>query len=169
MDAASLGRAQAVGYPLGRLTRLGAELHMVGQGLERITARWADFLSYFDFVLDGGDALMKPTEHDNLLFDDGAFSRSRKYFWAIDCLSEFELSISDNITQWELYKSARLPRIEELAELDQRQLSFADRQYRVLQNQRESFRQKLALTKALRDAVGMTQTYSKRFSYFPAL
>ena len=31
---------------------------------------------------------MDPSEHDNLLFDDGAFSRSRRYFWAIDCLSE---------------------------------------------------------------------------------
>ena len=31
---------------------------------------------------------MEPNEHDNLLFDDGAFSRSRRYFWAIDCLSE---------------------------------------------------------------------------------
>ena len=31
---------------------------------------------------------MDPSGHDNLLFDDGAFSRSRRYFWAIDCLSE---------------------------------------------------------------------------------
>ena len=153
MNASSLGRAQTLGYPLARLNQPGAELHLVGQGLERITARWADFLSYFDYILDGGDSLMKPTEHDNLLFDDGAFSRSRRYFWAIDCLSEFELSITDNIAQWELYKAARVPPVSDLPELYQRQLAFAERQYRVLQNQRESFRQKLASTKALRDAV----------------
>ena len=153
MNASSLGRAQALGYPLARLNQPGAELHLVGQGLERITARWADFLSYFDYILDGGDSLMKPTEHDNLLFDDGAFSRSRRYFWAIDCLSEFELSITDNIAQWELYRAARVPPVSDLPELYQRQLAFAVRQYRVLQNQRESFRQKLASTKALRDAV----------------
>ncbi len=153
MGASSPGRAQALGYALGRLTQPGAELHLIGQGLERIADRWAEFLSYFDYILDSGDFLMKPAEHDNLLFDDGAFSRSRRYFWAIDCLSEFELSITDNITQWELYKAARVPSMDDLPEYDQRQLAFAERQYRVLQNQRESFRQKLASTKALRDAV----------------
>lgn len=153
MSASSPGRAQALGYSLGRLTQAGAELNLIGQGLERIADRWAEFLTYFDYILDGGDSLMKPAEHDNLLFDDGAFSRSRLYFWAIDCLSEFELSITDNITQWELYKVARVPSMKDLPEPDQRQLAFAERQYRVLQNQRESFSQKLALTKALRDAV----------------
>ncbi|KAF6217971.1 hypothetical protein HO133_006383 [Letharia lupina] len=153
MGPSSPGKAQALGYALGRLTQPGAELNLIGQGLERITDRWAEFLSYFDYILDGGDSLMKPAEHDNLLFDDGAFSRSRRYFWAIDCLSEFELSITDNITQWELYKAARLPWVKDLPEHDQRQLAFAERQYRVLQNQRESFRQKLASTKALRDAL----------------
>ena len=153
MGPSSPSRAQASGYTLGRLTQPGAELHLIGQGLEKIADRWADFLSYFDYILDSGDFLMKPAEHDNLLFDDGAFSRSRRYFWAIDCLSEFELSITDNINQWELYKAARVSSIDSLPEHDQRQVAFAERQYRVLQNQRESFRQKLASTKALRDAV----------------
>lgn len=153
MGSSSPSRAQALGYALGRLTQPGAELNLIGQGLEKIADRWADFLSYFDYILDGGDSLMKPAEHDNLLFDDGAFSRSRRYFWAIDCLSEFELVITDNITQWELYKAVRVPSMNDLPEHDQRQLAFAERQYRVLQNQRESFRQKLASTRALRDAV----------------
>ena len=153
MGSSSPGRAQAFGYTLGRLTQPGAELHLIGQGLEKIADRWADFLSYFDYILDSGDFLMKPAEHDNLLFDDGAFSRSRRYFWAIDCLSEFELSITDNINQWELYKAARVSSTQGLPEHDERQFAFAQRQYRVLQNQRESFRQKLASTKALRDAV----------------
>ena len=153
MSASSPSRTQAPGFTLGKLNEPSAELHLIGQGLERITQRWAGFLSYFDYILDGSDSLMKPAEHDNLLFDDGAFSRSRKYFWAIDCLSEFELSITDNIVQWELYKAARVPSVKDLVEIDSRQFAFAERQYRVLQNQRESFRQKLASTKALRDAV----------------
>lgn len=153
MSASSPGRAQALGFTMGKLTEAGAEIHLIGQGLEKITQRWAEFLSYFEYILDGGDSLMKPAEHDNLLFDDGAFSRSRRYFWAIDCLNEFEIHITDNITQWELYKAARVPPIYQLPALDQRQLAIAERHYRVLQNQRESFRQKLASTKALRDAV----------------
>ena len=159
MTALPPGRAQALGHCLGRLTQKGAEMNLIGQGLERISERWAAFQSFFDFILDGGDSLMRPTEHDNLLFDDGAFSRSRRYFWAIDCLSEFEASISDNINQWELYKTARiLPLLSSkaLPELDFLQFRNVERQYHVLQNQREYFRQKLLSTKALRDAVGFS-------------
>lgn len=149
-------RAQSLGHRLGRLTQLGAEMSLIGQGLERIGERWADFQIFFDFILDSGDSLMNPYEHDNLLFDDGAFSRSRRYFWAIDCLSEFELCITDNLVQWELYKSARVQPLldaELLQELDKIQLRNTERQYHILQNQREYFRLKLTSTKALRDAV----------------
>lgn len=149
--------AQNLGHCLGKLTQQGAELNLIGQGLERISERWALFQSFFDLMLDGGDSLMQPAKHDNLLFDDGAFSRSRRYFWAIDCLSEFEASTSDNIHQWELYKKARvLPLLSSklLPELDLVQFRNVEKQYHVLQNQREYFRQKLASTKALRDAVG---------------
>ncbi|KAL8795704.1 MAG: hypothetical protein Q9182_007503 [Xanthomendoza sp. 2 TL-2023] len=144
------GRAQALGHCLGRLTRAGAEVNLIAQGLARISEKWAGFQSFFDYILDSGDSLMQPTEHDNLLFDDGSFSRSRRYFWAIDCLSEFENAITDNINQWELYKAA-LPVLDN--ELDQIQYRNAERQSRVLQNQREYFRQKLASTRALRDAL----------------
>jgi len=146
---------QGLGHNLGRLTHIGAELNIIGHGLEKISERWAAFQAHFDYtLLNSGNSLMHPTGHDNLLFDDGTFSRSRKYFWAIDCLSEFDINIGDNLTQWELYKAARIAPIEEdLPEPDSRQLAFAERQYRVLQNQREYFRQKLASTNALRDAV----------------
>lgn len=154
------GQAQVSGDSFGRLSQPGAELKLIGQGMEKISERWAGFQAYFDYILDGGDSLMKPAEHDNLLFDDNTFSRSRKYFWAIDCLTEFDTSITDNITQWELYKAARVaPIIDQLSELDKRQLSLAERQYRVLKNQRESFRQKHAATKALRDAVRLFQVW----------
>lgn len=163
MKALPPGMAQSLGHCLGRLTHQGAEMHLIGQGLERISERWAAFQPFFDFILDGGDSLMQPAEHDNLLFDDGAFSRSRRYFWAIDCLSEFEVSISDNIHQWELYKQARiLPLFSSkvLPELDFIQFRNVEKQCHVLQNQREYFRQKLASTKALRDAVSHTRPIS---------
>lgn len=165
MQAVENAHTQALGHNLGKLTQAGAELNIIAHGLEKISERWAGFQSYFDYILDSGDSLMQPAEHDNLLFDDGAFSRSRKYFWAIDCLSEFELDISDNLIQWELYKTARILPVQSiLPELDSRQLAFAERQYRVLENQRESFRQKLASTKALRDAVRIQSVF--RFCYW---
>jgi hypothetical protein len=156
MGPLDTARAQALGHCLGKLTREGAEMNLIAHGFERISLRWTAFESFLEFILDGGDSLMQPAEHDNLLFDDGAFSRSRRYFWAIDCLSEFEVTISDNIVQWELYKTARiLPVLDAkgLPELDSAQLRRVERQYKILQNQREFFRRKLASTKALRDAV----------------
>ena len=152
-------KVETLGHSFGRLHSVGAEMNLIAQGLTKISERWAEFHSFFDFTLDGSDSLMEPSEHDNLLFDDGAFSRSRRYFWAIDCLSEFNVSISDNINQWELFKQARvLPFLaaNTLPELEYRQYQQAERQCRTLQVQRENFRQKLASTKALRDAVGLS-------------
>ena len=71
---------------------------------------------------------------------------------------QFDVSISDNLTQWNLYKSARilpLLAINNLPELDHRQLKSVEKQCRILHGQREYFRQKLTSTKALRDAVGL--------------
>lgn len=165
LDAA---RVQALGHCLGELTREGAEMNLIAHGLERVGARWAEFQSFFEFILDGGDSLMKPTEHDNLLFDDGAFSRSRRYFWAIDCLSEFEATISDNIVQWELYRAARIQPLldaQSLPGLDFIQFKQVERRYEILHNQREFFRQKLASTKALRDAVGTPDSNRVMLAY----
>ncbi|KAL9102390.1 MAG: hypothetical protein Q9163_002456 [Psora crenata] len=150
-----VGVSQALGHSMGRMSKLGAELNLIGHGLEQISHRWADFQSYFDYILDGADSLMNPAEHDKLLFDDGAFSRSRKYFWAIDCLSEFDISISDNLVQWEYYRDATVSPIilDSLSPIEQRQLAYADMQYRTLQAQRESFRQKLSAIRGLRDAL----------------
>ena len=156
MKSLSAGTKQNLGHCLGRLTQLGAEMHIIGQGLQRISERWAEFQAFFEYILDSGDSLMQPTQHDNLLFDDGSFSRSRRYFWAIDCLSEFDLSITDNIVQWQLFKNARVEPLLEtnsLSELDYLQFKMADKHYNILKNQREYFRQKLTATKALRDAV----------------
>lgn len=149
-------KVETLGHSFGRLYSVGAEMNLIAQGLGKISERWAEFHSFFDFILDGSDSLMNPSDHDNLLFDDGAFSRSRRYFWAIDCLSEFDLSISDNINQWELFKQARvlsLLAVNALPDLDYRQFKQAEKQCQILQVQRENFRQKLASTKALRDAV----------------
>ena len=156
MTAISAEDKHISGHFIGRLTKLGAEMNLIGQGLQRISDRWTDFQTFFEYILDSGDSLMQPAQHDNLLFDDGAFSRSRRYFWAIDCLSEFEINITDNITQWTLWKKARIEVLLQgnaLSELDLVQYRVAEQQCRVLENQRQYFKQKLASTIALRDAV----------------
>lgn len=65
--------------------------------------KWLTILQvrHFDSLLDEGNIFMDPAAHDNLLVDDEAFSRSRKYFWALSCLVIFRASLEDNINQWE--------------------------------------------------------------------
>ncbi|KAF7507827.1 hypothetical protein GJ744_009991 [Endocarpon pusillum] len=155
-EASVREKAQILGEWLGKLTPLGSEMALIGQGMRRISDRWAEFQSFFDFILDHGDSLMQPSEHDNLLFDDGSFSRSRRYFWVIDCLSEFELSITDNIVQWEMYRDARIkPFVDsgQLPAVDYQRYNNAEEYCHVLKHQREYFRRKLDSTKALRDAL----------------
>lgn len=160
MTGITIEEKHMLGHRLGHLTKIGAEMNLITQGLQRISERWADFQSFFDSILDNGDSLMQPSEHDKLLFDDGSLSRSRRYFWAIDCLSEFETHITDNITQWELWKNARvelLLNLETLPDVDLLQYRSAEKEYRVLKLQREYFRKKLASTVALRDAVSLAE------------
>ena len=172
-NVSSTGTRQTFGSCLGQLTKSGAEMHLISHGLQRISDRWADFQAFFEYILDSGDSLLQPAQHDNLLFDDGSFSRSRRYFWAIDCLAEFDLTITDNITQWELYKASRFPGVEPfadcpfLSELDYLQYKNADKQHKILKNQRDYFRQKLASTKALRDAVSSTGLSLKQSTDLP--
>ena len=131
-------------------------MHLIAQGLQRISQRWSDFQAFFEYILDSGDSLMRPMKHDNLLFDDGAFSRSRTFAWAISCLTEFDLHITDNLTQWELWKQAHVEdplKENQLTESDTSQYQSVEQQWRILVNQREYFRQKRVSTVALRDAV----------------
>jgi hypothetical protein len=62
---------------------------------------WGKLVEHFDNFLKDGKPFLNAREHDNLLVDDETFSRSRKYFWSLSCLSEFTLYINDAIYQWE--------------------------------------------------------------------
>jgi hypothetical protein len=58
-------------------------------------------------ILDDQDTILDPRGHDELLFDDDTFSRSRLYFWAMDRLDKFLLQIQNTITEWEHLWAAR--------------------------------------------------------------
>src|SRR5437667_12194073 len=68
-----------------------------------VIERWEELAEYFDEMLCERKALLDPEYHDSLLTDDGTFSRSKKYFWAIEFLKELDKSISDNIRQAEQF------------------------------------------------------------------
>jgi hypothetical protein len=73
---------------------------LVENSTKRAVLAWGQLVDHFDGFLDDGKAFMNPKEHDNLLVDDETFSRSRKYFWTLSCLSQFDLCIANNIHQW---------------------------------------------------------------------
>jgi hypothetical protein len=68
-----------------------------------IMKRWLEIFDYFSLLIGHRDSLPDPDVHDSLLFDDDSFSRSRRYFWAINYLAELDISIAGNIAQLEAW------------------------------------------------------------------
>lgn len=64
-----------------------------------VIGRWEQIACYMDGLLAEKNGLLDPEYHDSLLTDDATFTRSKKYFWAIEFLIEAESSVLDNINQ----------------------------------------------------------------------
>jgi hypothetical protein len=75
--------------------------HMIEFTIRVVINRWLAITEYFAWLIGHRDALADPEIHDSLLFDDASFSRSRRYFWAINYLAELDEGISGNIIQLE--------------------------------------------------------------------
>jgi hypothetical protein len=66
--------------------------------LKMILRSTREILEYVDTLLDSGDdVLLDPKKHDDLLFDDDVFSRSRKYWWARNLLDALKENIQKNL------------------------------------------------------------------------
>jgi hypothetical protein len=155
-------------------TAIGGELWCITSGLSNVVEKWTQLNGYFGELL--ADDFLNLKEYVKLLFDDENFTRSRKYFWAIGCLTEFINILSDNIKQWDLYHEARIQPLLDLENLEeefdasslyppygtQRELTFQafkkliqeGRNHReVLVTLRDEFKRKLESANALRDGV----------------
>lgn len=84
-----------------------AILVLIQNALEDAANSCEDICSHFASVLNDQLAIFDLDEHDNLLFDDDTFSRSRCYFWVIDSLETFKERIADAKKQWEDFWAAR--------------------------------------------------------------
>ena len=66
--------------------------------LKRIVQATTHIVDYVDEILDiKSDILLDPKKHDQLLFDDDSFSRSRKYWWASNLLVTLRQNIEDSL------------------------------------------------------------------------
>jgi len=72
---------------------------VVYKTLLSVIERWEELAGFFDELLCEKRALLDPAHHDSLLTDDGSFSRSKRYFWAIEFLKEAEKGVGDNVKQ----------------------------------------------------------------------
>ena len=82
-------------------------LLLIKQGLQAAADAWDGIRAHFNAILDDQDTMLDPRAHDELLFDDDTFSRSRLYFWAMDSLEKFLTQIKDTISEWEDFWAAR--------------------------------------------------------------
>jgi hypothetical protein len=76
---------------------------MIEFTVQMVVKRWSDIFDYFSLLIGHRNSLPDPDAHDSLLFDDDSFSRSRRYFWAINYLAELDISITRNIAQLEAW------------------------------------------------------------------
>lgn len=124
-----------------------------------VIARWEELAGYFDGLLAEKRGLLDPAYHDSLLTDDKAFTRSKKYFWAIEFLQEAEAGVLNNIAQ--------VGRFLELLETNPPISAIAENTFRArvrrhlstlrkLEDLKTRFRMKQDEAKALRDGVGIT-------------
>ncbi|KAG8525549.1 uncharacterized protein KY384_009193 [Bacidia gigantensis] len=96
---------EGFGKPIGATGHMDlAVLSLVTNMLMKVTDRWADLVDFLRTLLESSSLFLDPVRHDNLLFDNEDFTRSREQFWAINCLAEFESSIFANIEQWEEFR-----------------------------------------------------------------
>jgi hypothetical protein len=129
--------------------------------VERLCHNWTQFKWHFDVLLDKGDegmALFRPDVHDDLLQDDENLRRTKKYAWAIACLTELEKSISSNIREWKRFKSARLDHLLQAGTLSvssRNSVEDIDQLCVRLEGLHRDFSLKLTSTKARRDAVSL--------------
>lgn len=96
---------------LSRISRSSSSMHwhvldIISHMLASAEDRWESIDRHMRSLLEDDSKLMilSPDMHDKLLFDDETFSRSRKYFWAIDALETFEMTIRGTIRDWEDFR-----------------------------------------------------------------
>jgi hypothetical protein len=85
------------------LPTLSATLLMITR---RILAHWTEISEYVEQFIASQDTFLHEKRHDELLFDDDSFTRSRQYFWVISSTGEFIVMIDEtidhytNVSEW---------------------------------------------------------------------
>jgi hypothetical protein len=121
-----------------------------------VIGRWEQIAYYMEGLLAEKNGLLDPEYHDSLLTDDATFTRSKKYFWAIEFLIEAETSILDNVNQAKRFvelMSLNPPSEEIGRRMFVLRLKKHNTAIQKLESLRKGFVKKQEEAKALRDGV----------------
>jgi hypothetical protein len=77
--------------------------------LESMWKVWRTLVAYIDELLRTGDEIFDLETHDNLIFDDDLYTRSRRYFWIINCINESMNLLQRNFQAWNKHREEILP------------------------------------------------------------
>ncbi|KAH6632198.1 hypothetical protein F5144DRAFT_593009 [Chaetomium tenue] len=74
--------------------------YYVAEALRTVVAGWREILQATENLVDSDSVLRQPDQLQDILFDDDAFSTSKRYFWAINFIHEADKLLDDAIQQW---------------------------------------------------------------------
>ncbi|TEY60291.1 hypothetical protein BOTCAL_0182g00160 [Botryotinia calthae] len=80
---------------------IGAFSGIIDRSTRAVVRHWDILANYLEKLLSESDPLLQPDLHDLLLVDDSKYSKSKKYFWALNILKEIESDIAAVILQLE--------------------------------------------------------------------
>jgi SpoVK/Ycf46/Vps4 family AAA+-type ATPase len=129
---------------------------LVHGNLVIVIGRWEQISCYMESLLAEKNGLLDPEYHDSLLTDDAKFTRSKKYFWAIEFFIEAETSVLDNINQARRFvelMNSNPPSEEVARRIFVMRLRKHNTAIQKLDSLRKGFVKKQEEAKALRDGV----------------
>jgi len=85
---------------------------LLTQAITCVVNQWAAIAKHLKAFIVDHHLLLDPEGHDQLLFDDDSFSRSRKYFWVINFLAECDSRIDENLQEIALAVSEWTKKLE---------------------------------------------------------
>jgi hypothetical protein len=142
---------------------------LVHGSLLTVVSRWEQIAFYLEGLLAEKNGLLDPEYHDSLLTDDAKFTRSKKYFWAIEFLIEAETSVLDNINQAKRFVELMNanPPVEEIARrMFMIRLKKHNNAIQKLESVKKGFAKKQDEAKALRDGVSHICKFLDHFADF---
>ena len=127
-----------------------------------------ELASHLAHLLEAGaEAILDPSQHDALLFDDEAFSRSRKYFWAVDSLQDFKFTLSETLRVYEEFHEHQIEpmKVGRAQSAWPQGLEEAEREAKELKRKLEvvlaQFERQHSRAEALRSGVSLASTCNR--------